>query len=77
MVLKRALLKCDRIRLLGNRILMNHNNKFNLYNSPTVTYNDYAQHQSELIAEFKLEILELHKNINEDSSLEHYKITPF
>lgn len=77
MVLKQALLKCDRIRLLGNRILMNHNNKFNLSNSPTTIYDDYSQHQNELIAEFKLEILELHKNISEDSSLEHYKISPF
>ena len=46
---KQALLKCDRIRLLGNRILMNHNNKFNLSNSPTTMYDDFSfQHQNEL-----------------------------
>lgn len=77
MVLKQALLKCDRIRLLGNRILMNHNNKFNLSNSPTTVYDDYSQHQNELIAELKLEVFNLNKKINSETSLEHYKISPF
>ena len=76
MFLKQALCKCDKIRMLGNRILMNHNYKYNLYNSPTATYEDFSRHQNELIEEMKKEVSELHRKINK-TNMDKYKITPF
>ena len=59
-------------------VLGNEKYKFNLYSIPPSDYEDYIQHQNNLISEFKTEVLELYKNVekNEDK-FDSLKIGPF
>lgn len=78
MFMKRLVCKCGKLQQLGNRIMLNEKYKFNLYSIPPSDYEDYIQHQNNLISEFKTEVFELYKNVekNEDK-FDSLKIGPF
>lgn len=78
MFMKKLVYKCGKLQQLGNRIILNEKYKFNLYNTPTTDYEEYIQHQENLISEFKMEVFKLYKKVKKhEEELDSLKIGPF
>jgi len=76
--MQRLVYRCGKLQQIGNRIIANEKNKLNLYSTPTHEYDDYIQHQNDLITEFKTEVENLYKNIKKhEDKFDSLKIGSF